>query len=241
MARAFFLERRSPISSAEASGRPKSSAPAGGHDAATRLLLLVGLGPGLERTRGRVAEVLALGSVDAHAPIARLLAAQAGGLGGLRGLFGDGGRALVALVTGHGHPRTATAVRSHAIPARSRRAVISFLIEGYGRAQDQWVECARPAFGSKVCAVSSADRVRGRWRADRQGRMARGRVRPSGPSELRASSVRRPVCFIALVRSRRSPRHAQAAMAVLAAVGHVGDDRVGPAHQRVLELAAVWL
>ena len=88
MARAFVFERRSPISSAEARGRPNRTRRPVGPEARQGALLLVRLGPRLQRPGGRVAEVLALGPLDADAPIARLLSTQLARDAGLRGRLG---------------------------------------------------------------------------------------------------------------------------------------------------------
>ena len=60
----------------------EEDASAGGQAAPERSLLLVGLGPGHQRVLGRVAEVLGLRSLDAHAPVAELATPQltSGGL-----------------------------------------------------------------------------------------------------------------------------------------------------------------
>ena len=118
MASAFVFERRSPISSSEASGRPKSTRRAPGREAAPGAQLHVRLGPRLERARGRVPEVLALRPLDADPPIARLLALQAPGGGRIGGWGGGLCGALRIVVIGH---RLGVAARA----GRSRRGAVA--------------------------------------------------------------------------------------------------------------------
>ena len=118
IASAFFLESRSPSSSAEASGRPKRSRRRSWLRGAPGAQLLVRLGPRLQGARGRVAEVLALRPLDADTPIPGLLAGQAAGRGRPAGM-GLGRRDVASWLVRVGHRPSAR--RSASRPAAAAR------------------------------------------------------------------------------------------------------------------------